>query len=142
MTIDELCQEERKLNLHSTRKQGEYPFALEDSYERKTKRYKEINIDLLYNINKITQEEIQLLQEIEESELIKNAQLTERQLICIYLYYIKGYNMSEIGNIIGITKQGVKKNINSGIEKLKKAYENCKLVGITEVYEELCNRNR
>jgi len=71
MTIDELCQEERKLNLHSTRKQGEYPFALEDSYERKTKRYKEINIDLLYNINKITQEEIQLLQEIEESELIK-----------------------------------------------------------------------
>jgi RNA polymerase sigma factor (sigma-70 family) len=142
MTIDELCQEERKLNLHSTRKQGEYPFALEDSYERKTKRYKEINIDLLYNINKITQEEIQLLQEIEESELIKNAQLTERQLICIYLYYIKGYNMSEIGNIIGITKQGVKKNINSGIEKLKKAYENCKLVGITEVYKELCNRNR
>lgn len=142
MTIDELCQEERKLNLHSTRKQGEYPFALEDSYKRKTKRYKEINIDLLYNISKITQEEIQLLQEIEESELIKNAQLTERQLICIYLYYIKGYNMSEIGNIIGITKQGVKKNINSGIEKLKKAYENCKLVGITEVYKELCNRNR
>jgi DNA-directed RNA polymerase specialized sigma subunit len=142
MTIDELCQEERKLNLHSTRKQGEYPFAPEDSYERKTKRYKEINIDLLYKINKITQEEIQLLQEIEESELIKNAQLTERQLICIYLYYTKGYNMSEIGNIIGITKQGVKKNINSGIEKLKKAYENCKLVGITEVYKELCNRNR
>jgi predicted DNA-binding protein YlxM (UPF0122 family) len=50
--------------------------------------------------------------------------------------------MSEIGNIIGITKQGVKKNITLGIEKLKKAYENCKLVGITEVYKELCNRNR
>jgi hypothetical protein len=140
LSVEALCAQERALGLSSTRGCGEYPFALEDSYERNRARYMGLSLELCYDVGGCSAYELSELEALEESALVASAGLTRRQLVCVVLYYLRGYDMVEIGRLLGISKQAVRKSLLAGVSKLRASYESCALSGLSEVYAALCGR--
>ncbi len=55
--------------------------------------------------------------------------LTEKQRVCMELFYNNDYSLAEIGEDLQISRQGVHENIKQGTEKIKKLE---KTLGINE----------
>jgi RNA polymerase sigma factor (sigma-70 family) len=65
---------------------------------------------------------------IELASLIDKAGLTERQLHCIEVVYIKGQRPTEVARDLGISRQAVDQCLTKGIRKLRSAIDEQKEV--------------
>lgn len=48
-------------------------------------------------------------------------ELTERQRVCLTLYYIEGHTMQEVADLLGTTRGNVSKRIHKAVERLRHA---------------------
>lgn len=48
-------------------------------------------------------------------------ELTERQRVCLTLYYIEGHTMQEVADLLGTTRGNVSKRVKKAVERLRRA---------------------
>lgn len=74
-------------------------------------RHPQVPIETLVN-ELVTEQE-------QQDTLTELLELPVRQRTVIYLYYVEGYHIKEISNILGISEQAVKKRMQRGREQLR-----------------------
>lgn len=53
--------------------------------------------------------------------ILENSNLNDRQKKCIELHYLDGMNFTEIGKVLGLTKECIRQNVSKGLKKLEKS---------------------
>lgn len=113
---------------------GEYPFLREDSFERKLRRYRRRQIDLLRHHPIYRAGEARAyLEQAEIEDALQRAELTARQR-AICEYYLAGWNTYEIGRMLKTSRQAVCKALRLALSKVKAAWEASPYYGMAEVY--------
>lgn len=121
------------------RNNEEYPFMSESNFERKIRKHEELFQERKINYPKLDRKSFAFIEK--DFYYWKNyfvaLGLTEKQSVCIS-FYLLGYDTTQIGKMLGISKQATQKNINKAIAKLRKIFDyQERTYDWQEVYEDM-----
>ena len=119
---------------------GEYPFILEDSFERKLRPHRQRQTELQgQHLVGSAEEARAYFEQVEMEEALRRADLTPRQR-AICEHYFAGWNTYEIGKLLKISRQAVCKALRLALTKVKHAWESSPYRGLAEVYHHEVSR--